>query len=85
VEWADCLQSQGHSTTERLVVRQKQEAQLYLPQRDSASASHVFLGSFTDSALQSLATGIQQMQCSAEDWSVSTLSANKPCNIRTLS
>jgi len=61
----------------------KQEAQL--PQRDSASATHVFLGQLTAWSCTSLSTAsvLQLYNRLAE--LVSTLSANKPCDIRTLS
>jgi len=57
-----------------------QEAQL--PQRDSASATHVFLGSLTDRALHWAPHPLLYNRLAKL---VSTLSANKPCDIRTLS
>jgi len=60
-----------------------QEAQLQ--QRDSASATHVFLGSLTDRALHwapHLFYNYSYRRRLAK--LVSTLSANKPCDIRTL-
>jgi len=59
-----------------------QEAQL--PQRDSASATHVFLGSLTDRALHWAPHLFLQLHNRLAKL-VSTLSANKPCDIRTLS
>ena len=56
----------------------RQEAQL--PQRDSASATHVFLGSLTDCALHWTPHLLYNYNNSRTV--VSTLSANKPCNIR---
>jgi len=60
----------------------QQEAQL--PQRDSASATHVFLGSLTDRALH-WAPQLFYNNYNRLAKLVSTLSANKPCEIRTLS
>ena len=60
----------------------KQEAQL--PQRDSASATHVFLGSLTGRALHWAPHLFYKLHNRLVKL-VSTLSANKLCKIRTLS
>ena len=62
------------------VILSQQKAQL--PQRDSASATHVFLGSLTDRALH---WAPHLFYNYIIDKLVSTLSSNKPCDIRTLS
>jgi len=59
-----------------------QKAQL--PQRDSASATPVFLGSLTESCTSMNTAFVLQLYNTLAKL-VSTLSANKPCDIRTLS
>jgi len=71
----------AHKT--KLKTYSKQEAQL--PQRDSASATHVFLGSLTDRACTSLSTASVLQLYNRLAKLVSTISANKPCDIHTLS